>query len=160
MWESITAKDIFKLWPGGLATGILGLAPSILNNAPLRNLITGVTNGRSFKRRFSIGTCDANNADYVVYTYEPSDTLPDDAIDTLIASAAIDGVFPPVIRGERTLVDGGSIWNTNIFSAVEGCREMGYEDKDIIVDYILCGGQKLESRETSDMHALKHLLNA
>jgi len=160
MWEGITAADIFKLWPGGIATGVLGLAPSLLNNAPLRNLITNVTAGRSFKRRFSIGTCDANNAEYVVYTYEPSDTLPEDAVDTLIASAAIDGVFPPVIRGERTLVDGGSIWNTNIFSAVDGCREMGFDDSNIIVDYVLCGGQTLKKRSTDDFHALKHLLNA
>lgn len=160
LWNRITASDVFKLWPGGIATGVLGFAPSLLNNAPLRNLINSVTEGRSFKRRFSIGTCDANNAEYVVYTYPPADKLPADAVETLIASAAIDGVFPPVIRGERTLVDGGSIWNTNIFSAVEGCREMGYDDKDIIVDYVLCRGETFTERITDDFHSLKHLLNA
>lgn len=140
LWNRIHASDVFKLWPGGIATGVIGLAPSLLNNAPLRALIKSVTDGRSFKRRFSIGTCDANNAEYVVYTYPPANKLPADAVETLLASAAIDGVFPPVIRGERTLVDGGSIWNTNIFSAVDGCREMGYKDEDIIVDYVLCRG--------------------
>ncbi len=116
--------------------------------------------GRTIQRRISVGTCDANNAEYVVYTYEPSDVMPEGIIDSLVASAAIDGIFPPVLRDGRTLVDGGSIWNTNIFSAVDGCREMGYDDEDIIVDYVLCRGETFNHRETSDFHALKHLLNA
>jgi predicted acylesterase/phospholipase RssA len=160
LWNRITSSDIFEYWRGGIAAGVLGLSPSLLNNAPLRRLIESVMEGRTIQRRMSVGTCDANNAEYVVYTYEPSDKLPADIIDSLIASAAIDGVFPPVLRDGRTLVDGGSIWNTNIFSAVDGCREMGYDDKDIIIDYVLCRGDNFNTRDTGDFHSLKHLLNA
>ena len=160
LWKSVKASDIFKYWTGGIATGILGLAPSLLNNDPLRQLLTKVLDGKTVERKFSVGTCDANTAEYVVYTYEPTPTRPADLIETLIASAAIDGVFPPVLRDGRTLVDGGSIWNTNIPSAVNGCRELGYEDKDIIIDYILCAGKEMSERETDDFHAFKHLLNA
>jgi len=36
LWKGIKASDIFKYWTGGIATGILGFAPSLLNNDPLR----------------------------------------------------------------------------------------------------------------------------
>lgn len=37
----------------------------------------------------------------------------------------------------RVLIDGGSIWNINAFSAIEGCRKLGYKDKDIILDLLM-----------------------
>lgn len=142
LWESVTTDKVLKFWPGGIVSG-LTLAPSLFNNDPLRQLLTESLEGKSFQRKISIGTCDANNAEYVVYSYEPSPDMPEDAIETLVASAAIDGVFPPVLRDGRTLVDGGSIWNSNIVSAVDSCRELGYDDTDIIIDYVLCRSNDL-----------------
>ena len=36
-------------------------------------------------------------------------------------------------------MDGGTVWNTNLVSAVEKCRSMGYSDKQITLDIITCG---------------------
>ncbi len=36
LWERVTSADIFEYWTGGIAAGVLGFAPSLLNNAPLR----------------------------------------------------------------------------------------------------------------------------
>lgn len=159
MWSSITTSDILELWPGGLIAGATW-ERSLVSNEPLRHLLEAQIGGKHIERHFIVGTADANNAEYVVYDYPPSDEIPDDIIDTLIASAAIDGVFPPVLRDGRTLVDGGSIWNANIISAVEKCRDMGFEDKDIIIDYILCSGSEIGGADTSDYHTLKHIVHA
>ena len=53
------------------------------------------------------------------------------------ASAAIPGVFPPSHINGRVLFDGATIWNVNTFSAIEGCRQLGFKDKDIILDVIM-----------------------
>ena len=36
-------------------------------------------------------------------------------------------------------MDGGTVWNINIDSAVNQCFEMGYAEEDIIMDVILVG---------------------
>jgi NTE family protein len=41
------------------------------------------------------------------------------AVDAITASASIPGVFPPVVIGERRLIDGGVVNNTPISHAVE-----------------------------------------
>lgn len=53
------------------------------------------------------------------------------------ASTAIPGVFPPVELNGRVLIDGGSVWSINAFSAIEGCRRLGYSDSDIILDLLM-----------------------
>jgi predicted patatin/cPLA2 family phospholipase len=161
LWEEVETKNVLKWWPGGIASG-LTIAPSLFNNNPLRNFLQEQIGDKTVRRHFKVGTCDANTAEYVVYDYEPTPELPEDLIETLIASAAIDGIFPPVIRGERTLVDGGSIWNSNIIGAVDSCRDLGYADEDIIVDYILCAAKEIDVKEEEieDYHTIKHALNA
>jgi predicted patatin/cPLA2 family phospholipase len=161
LWNTVDTSKVLKFWPGGIAAG-LTIAPSLFDNSPLRQLLKDVVGDKSIKRHFAVGTCDANTAEYVVYKFEPSDEpLPDYTIETLIASAAIDGVFPPVLRDGRTLVDGGSIWNANIMSAIEGCRDLGYTDKDIILDYVLCSESHVTPAEDlADFHTIKHGLNA
>lgn len=42
-------------------------------------------------------------------------------------------------------MDGGTVWNTNLESAVERCREIVEKDEDIIMDVIICSNSKLQS---------------
>ena len=56
----------------------------------------------------------------------------------MTASASIPLVFPPVKFQGKLLMDGGTIWNTNIEQAVNLCTEaLGFEEKDIIVDIMI-----------------------
>ena len=43
------------------------------------------------------------------------------------------------------MMDGGTVWNTNMGSAVDRCREMVEKDEDIIMDVIICTGGKLDT---------------
>jgi len=40
-------------------------------------------------------------------------------------------------------MDGGTVYNTNLVSAVERCRETADEDKDITLDIIICDSPTL-----------------
>lgn len=42
---------------------------------------------------------------------------------SVMASAAIPGVFPPVKLRDWTLVDGGVSWNMNMIGAIQKCRD-------------------------------------
>jgi hypothetical protein len=46
-------------------------------------------------------------------------------------------------------MDGGTVQNINILSAVTQCNKMGFEDKDIIIDTMICGNPGIEPIEKS-----------
>jgi hypothetical protein len=45
-------------------------------------------------------------------------------------------IFPYVEFEDKVLIDGGSVWNLDIVSAVERCRELVDDDSKIFVDVI------------------------
>ena len=46
-------------------------------------------------------------------------------------------------------MDGGTVWNVNVDSAVTQCLDMGYEEEDIIMDVIICGYSQESGAEVS-----------
>ena len=59
-------------------------------------------------------------------------------IKSLISSASIPFVFPPVEIDDFLLVDGGNFMNLDIGDPIDRCRENGFADEDIIVDVMMC----------------------
>jgi len=55
-------------------------------------------------------------------------------------------------------MDGGTIWNTNLVSAIHRCREIVDRDEDIILDIVLAGSNELESWESEDKQTLNNYL--
>jgi len=48
-------------------------------------------------------------------------------------------------------MDGGTVWNTNLVSAVEKCSSLGFAKSDIVVDIAICGHSELKTiNETSN----------
>ena len=42
-------------------------------------------------------------------------------------------------------MDGGTVWNTNLATAINRCREQVDSDEDIIMDVIVCGNPQLSA---------------
>ena len=61
-----------------------------------------------------------------------------DRVKAVISTASIPFVFQPVKMGDLQLVDGGTFTALNVGDPIDRCREEGVEDKDIIVDIIMC----------------------
>jgi hypothetical protein len=47
-------------------------------------------------------------------------------------------------------MDGGTVWNTNLVSAVQRCRDLGVADKDIVMDIINCDHPTLGAWDNRD----------
>lgn len=60
------------------------------------------------------------------------------------ASSSIPFVFPPQKINDTYFMDGGTVWNTNLVSGVTKCRELGYDDENIIVDILNCDAYSLK----------------
>ena len=89
----------------------------ILDNTPLLDLVTGFYNQfKTVKRRTVVSAVDVNTGEYVLY----NQTMPYEDLPLLtIASGSIPFVFPHRHYGDRILMDGGTVWNSNLVSAAD-----------------------------------------
>ena len=160
LWEEVGFSNVLKFWKGGIAEGIL-FRSSLFDNKNLKDYLSKAVEGRSLERHFTIGTVDANHGRFVPYHYAPQEGLPEDLIESSLASIAIPGIFPPIKRGDKLLIDGGMIWSYDIVGAVNQCRDLGYEDDHIIVDeIILHEAHPIKNEDLKDMHTLRIAMRA
>lgn len=114
IWRRIRRKDVF---PANTITGLLGLAGLGNHLIPDRGLRRLIRTNLRFERLE-----DAPIPLHVVATDVVSGVdvrlSRGNAIDAIVASAAIPGIFPPVSIDGRLLMDGGVVENTPIGHAV------------------------------------------
>jgi len=118
----------------------------------LLELLTGIFNKfGSVKRKTVVASADVNTGKYVTF----DETMPFSDLPLLtVASASIPFIFPHRHYGDHILMDGGTVWNTNLISAVDKCKALGHPDSDIILDLILC-----DSKSISDIGDTGNALN-
>ncbi len=56
-----------------------------------------------------------------------------------MSSSSIPGVFPPQWFKKRWFMDGGTVWDVNIDSAIKWCLEKVDSLNKITIDIMLCG---------------------
>src|ERR1700736_2282737 len=114
VWRSLSRNDVFPTHPIVGLLGLLGQRPNLVPDEGLRRLVTD-------HLRFS-RLEDAPIPLHVVATdvLSGQDALlsSGDAVEAIMASAAIPAVFPPVNINGRDLIDGGVVNNTPLSHAV------------------------------------------
>ncbi len=114
LWRSLTRRDVFPTRP---TTGLLGFLGRRRNLVPSSGLRSLVEHHIGFERLehapipLHVVATDVLSGDDVLLSSG-------DAVDAILASAAIPGVFPPVSVEGRDLIDGGVVNNTPLSHAV------------------------------------------
>ena len=62
------------------------------------------------------------------------------------SSASIPFIFPHVDVDNMVLMDGGTVFNLNIVSAVDRCHEVVEDDSEIILDIVMCSSHTLKNK--------------
>lgn len=147
---NMTNEKVYKSWPLGILEGLFEHS-GIYDDSPLLDLVTNVLNqaGKIYKK-IIVAAVDSNTGKYITFT--ESNTALEDMPSRIVSSASIPFVFPHRHIDNMTLMDGGTVWNINMDSAILRCKEIvGDDEKSIIVDIISCGSSKLNStNSTSD----------
>jgi predicted acylesterase/phospholipase RssA len=120
MWSSITNPDVWSLWPGKhpLLDGIFK-QQGILSDEPGYKSGTVMLTDQfpeGYKRRWVVAAVDANTGDY--HVFNEINTPWREVCDAVISSSSIAGVFPPHHYLDTCFIDGGTVWNVNIDSAI------------------------------------------
>ena len=88
---------------------------------------------KEMKRGILLGITDANTGDYVVVDEH---NTPDKMAEYVAASCSIPALFEDIKMDDTVYIDGGVLINLNAASAIQKCKDMGYEEKDIVMDLI------------------------
>jgi predicted acylesterase/phospholipase RssA len=139
-WSTLTTAKVYKDWsPLGIVTGLLSKS-GVFDDSPLYTLLSGFLKEQGGLKRKTIVSCvDANTGQYVTFNETVSD-MP----KASVSSSSMPFVFPHQVwktdeGNDIVCMDGGSVWNTNLVSAVQRCRETVDDDSEITLDVIDCG---------------------
>ena len=115
IWRNLEREDVFPVSMGTLVGGVCGRRDHLVPERGLRQLV------RRYIEFDDLGdasiplhlvTFDLTGGRELLLSEGP-------AIDAVAASASIPGIYPPVVIGERRLIDGGVVNNTPISHAIE-----------------------------------------
>jgi predicted acylesterase/phospholipase RssA len=131
------------MWPGGFEQG-LNDESGILDTTPLLNTLieTMAQLGGIIRRKIIVAAVDVNTGDYVSYTEQNTDS--NDFAQRALASSSIPFIFPHQHIGNRVLMDGGTVWNTNLKGAVDRCMEQVSNHSQITMDIIVCSSESMD----------------
>jgi len=115
LWTGLRRKDVFPLNAKDIVAGLAGLRDGFVSSDRLRAFLTAQIGDEQLedtKIPVHIVATDLAEGEPVVISHGP-------AVPTLLASAAVPGVFPPVLLDGRPFVDGAVTADTPIRQAQE-----------------------------------------
>jgi predicted acylesterase/phospholipase RssA len=113
-WLNISTDDIWVARPG--IQHILN-EPSIFDDSSALETIREIMSVRTeFGRRVSVSCADANTGDFIEFNQNNTNYY--DFGQAGLSSGSIPVVFPPQLFQGHTCMDGGTVWNVNIDSAI------------------------------------------
>lgn len=115
IWRGLRRGDVFPVSPVSTLLGFLGRTDHLISNHTLRRLLDrNLTFDRIEDAEVPLHVIATD-----VLTGEDVRLSAGRAVETILASSAIPGVFPPIRIRDRLLMDGGVVNNTPISHAVD-----------------------------------------
>ncbi|MEM7322689.1 MAG: patatin-like phospholipase family protein [Actinomycetota bacterium] len=115
VWCSLERSDLFPLDPLVGLRGFTGRSTHFISDRGVRSVLRqhlGFERLEDAPLPFRVVACDARSGDEVVLQRGS-------AVEAILASSALPGIYPPVSIDGRLLIDGGIVNNTPISLAVQ-----------------------------------------
>jgi len=143
-WSQLTSGDLYEQWnwitreAGGIVSH-----SGIYNTEPLYKFITKffADHGGKVQRKITVAGVDVNTGNYHLW-----DETEPDVPKAVVSSSSIPFIFPNQQWKNEGLVvmDGGTVYNTNLVSAIQRCKEVvGDDESKIILDIVVCSSYTL-----------------
>jgi predicted patatin/cPLA2 family phospholipase len=154
-WTEVAKTKLYQSWWGGLVEGLL-TEGGLYDNSPMEGFFKDQLKGLSLHRDLFIGLTDVLSGNFEVLTN--SKLTESELPGALQASFSFPGVFPPYSGFDSEYFDGDSIYNVDIFSAVNEClKKTGGNEADVVVDVIMTNSDTLEKVDASKYHSISML---
>lgn len=145
LFNNMTNHQVWKEWDDGLVAGLFNHT-GFLDDSPLYNMINDIVmEAGSIKKKMVVAAADSQDGSYILFTEQ----LPFEDIPTaVVASGSMPMIFPTRDFQGHILMDGGTIWNANLVSAVNRCLEIVDDPSKIVMDIAICQNAKLDDLTT------------
>ena len=151
-WTDATKSSLYKNWLGGIARGLF-FEGGLYNSAPMEDFLKKEFTDISIKRKLDIGIVDVLDGSYKDFS-DTNVTQGENLVDAMYASMSFAGFFPPAEVLGSSYFDGSAVWDIDIFSAINRCKEEGFAESDIIVDVILTSSANLKQVQAEDYKSI------
>jgi len=105
------------------------------------------------KRSVDIGIVDVLDGSYKDFS-QHNITSGANLVDALYASMSFAGFFPPADVLGSSFFDGSAVWDIDIFSAINSCKDLGFAEADIDVDVIMTSAANLKEVQAEDYKSI------
>jgi predicted acylesterase/phospholipase RssA len=154
-WDNSANATLYKEWPGGVTEGLL-VKGGLYNNKPLHNFLTTELADILPNQRF-IDVGLTNVLDGTYKDFFAADLTGTELVDVMFGSFAYAGFFAPEAAMGTDWFDGSTIWDLDIFSAVNKCLET-HAPEDIVVDVLLTSTKDPQAGGRLQLQINRHAL--
>jgi len=151
-WRDGANASLYKNWFGGIARGLF-FEGGLYNSAPLEDFIKKEFKDVKMQRSMDIGIVDVLDGSYKDFS-EKNITSGANLNDALYASMSFAGFFPPADVLGSSFFDGSAVWDIDIFSAINSCKDLGFDEADIDVDVIMTSAANLKEVQAEDYKSI------
>jgi predicted acylesterase/phospholipase RssA len=154
-WRDASRTSLYKNWFGGIARGLF-FEGGLYNSNPLEKFLQKEMKSVHPKRDLDMGIVDVVSGAYKGFSAD-NITKGQNLHEALYASLSFAGFFPPADVLGSHYFDGSAVWDIDIFSAVNRCKDKGYAHKDIVVDIVLTSSANLKEVDASSYKSIQML---
>jgi predicted acylesterase/phospholipase RssA len=154
-WLDASNTRLYKEWLGGVTRGLF-FEGGLYNSAPLEDFLAKEFKEVEMHRGLNIGIVDVLDGAYKDFS-DQNVTQGENLVDAMYASMSFAGFFPPADVLGSSYFDGSAVWDIDIFSAINRCTDLGFQNSDIIVDVILTSSANLKDVEAEDYKSISML---
>lgn len=151
-WIDAANTALYKDWFGGIARGLF-FEGGLYNSSPMESFLKKQFDNVVPLRKLDIGITNVIDGSYRDFS-ETDITQDDNLVDAMFASMSFAGFFPPADVLGSQWFDGSAVWDIDIFSAINRCKDLGYKNSDIVVDVIMTSSANLKQVQAEDYKSI------
>jgi len=153
-WKDAANTKLYKEWVGGVTSGLF-VEGGLYNNEPMLTFLQDWFNDLDFQRPVNVGITNAENGELV--DWNETNMVKDYTYQVLFASLNMAGAFPPAQVLDGQWFDGSAVYDMDIFTGVNRCKDAGYAESDIVVDVIMTSAPQLKDVDATNFKTLNML---
>jgi len=154
-WVDAANNKLYKNWILGKAQGLFNKG-GIYNAQPLWSFLSKELGSVKPKRQMDMGIVDIVSGKYKEFSSQ-NITYGASLNDALDASLSYPGFFPPANVFDSYYFDATTVWDIDIATPINRCKDKGFTNENIVVDVILTSSADLKEIDASNYKSVQML---
>lgn len=154
IWKNTKKIKAYSNWWFGAFQGAF-FKGGLYNSAPWAGFVHDTLKGRGAAKMMTLGAVDVVTGKY----HDLMDLMTSEELsEAVCAATAVNVFFPPFHAFGTDWFDGAGVWPIEVIGPIKRCQQMGYDEKDIIVDVLMTTTDNLPKRNADNDKTIPSVL--